>query len=86
LHTKIEKKLLEQIDEIQTDVLQDKYHIPNIDVFKTLVSTHDLQNQESLLAQNIRRLFPHLAEQGQPAVAGNQPQESRLLQQPDFKL
>ena len=37
LHTKIEKKLLEQIDEIQTDVLQEKYHIPNIDAFKTLV-------------------------------------------------
>ena len=87
LHTKIEKKLLEQIHEIQTDILQDKYHIPSIDVFKTLAATHDLQNLESLLAQNIRRLFPHLAEQGQlPAAAGNRAQESRLLQQPDFKL
>lgn len=58
MHTKIQKMLLEKIDEIQKEIIIEKYQISSVEAFKRLVMVHRLQEEERLLSINISKLFP----------------------------
>ena len=60
MYTKIQKMLLEKIDEIQKEIILQKYRLSSREQFKRLVQFHGLQNKENLLAKNVQKLFPNL--------------------------
>ena len=52
--------LLEKIDEIQNEIIIEKYQLPNRESFKKLIEIHNLQQQEGKLSENLKKLFPDL--------------------------
>ena len=52
--------LLEKIDEIQNEIIIEKYQLPNRESFKKLIEIHNLQQQEGKLGENLKKLFPDL--------------------------
>ena len=52
--------LLEKIDEIQNEIIIQKYQLPNRESFKKLIDIYGLQKEEGKLAENLKKLFPDL--------------------------